>query len=144
LGKKTGAGFYAYPDGRKAIIDPAVNALVQEHSEAIGVQRRSISDEEIVERCLLALVNEGAKILEDKIAGRPLDIDIVYLHGYGFPATRGGPMFYADRLGLGRVYIRICELARGRHGWAWTPAPLLEALVHRDEQFGSLNVHSRE
>ena len=142
LGQKSGYGFYAYPDSRKAVIDPVVDALVEEHSAAIGVKRRSISDDEIVERCVFALVNEGAKILHDGIARRPLDIDIVYLHGYGFPATRGGPMFHADRLGLGQVYARICDLARGRHGWAWTPAPLLEALVARGQQLGSLNQSS--
>jgi 3-hydroxyacyl-CoA dehydrogenase len=93
-----------------------------------GIERRAISDEEIVERCIYALVNEGAKVLEEGIAQRSSDIDLIYVNGYGFPAWRGGPMFYADTVGLSKVYERICEFHR-QQGELWTPAPLLKRLV---------------
>jgi 3-hydroxyacyl-CoA dehydrogenase len=139
FGQKTGAGWYLYPDGRRAVPDPAIDALVIAESERLHLARRTVPDEEVVERGLLALINEGAKLLADGIAARPLDVDQVWLHGYGFPAERGGPMFHADRLGLPHVLARVEALHAGRNGWAWTPAPLLRDLVARGEIFASLN-----
>lgn len=139
FGQKTGAGFYNYPDGRSPIHDPEIDALVERHSAELGIARRTIGDEEIMARCVLALVNEGAKALEEGIALRPLDVDVVYLNGYGFPRERGGPMFYADRLGLTTVLDRMRGFEMGRHGHFWKPANLLSELVARGENLGSLN-----
>jgi 3-hydroxyacyl-CoA dehydrogenase len=139
FGQKTGAGFYRYPDGRTAEPDPAIEALILAESARIGLERRAISDEEIVERCIYALVNEGAKILGEGVAYRPVDVDVVYLDGYGFPGERGGPMYFADRIGLAGVLERIAEFAAGRHGWAWAPAPLLVELAASDRNFASLD-----
>ena len=103
LGQKTGAGFYRYEEGsRTPIRDPEVESLIIKHSKEIGIHRREISDEEILKRLMYQLINEGAKILEEGIAQRSGDIDVIYVYGYGFPAYRGGPMFYAESVGLGR------------------------------------------
>lgn len=135
-GQKTGAGWYDYkPGDRKAYPNAAVNEMIVKHSADIGVERRKISDEEIVERLVYALVNEGAHILEEGIALRASDIDMVYLTGYGFPVFRGGPMFYADTVGLFNVKAAIEKYAKGRHGDAWTPAPLLVKLADEGERF---------
>lgn len=139
FGQKTCAGFYTYADGRTATPDPQVDALIVAHSAQISLPRREISDAEIVERCLLAMVNEGARIVGEGIALRPVDVDIVYLEGYGFPAGRGGPMFHADLVGLPEVLAAIRGYQGGRHGWAWEPAPLLEQLVTDARDFGALN-----
>jgi len=129
FGQKTGAGFYRYEAGsRTPLPDPLVNDIIEQCSKEAGIERRAISDEEIVERCIYALVNEGAKVLEEGIAQRSSDIDLIYVNGYGFPAWRGGPMFYADTVGLSKVYERICEFHR-QQGELWTPAPLLKRLV---------------
>jgi 3-hydroxyacyl-CoA dehydrogenase len=141
-GQKTGRGFYLYPDGRRAVVDPEIDALVIAHADALGVTRRTIEDAEIVERCVLALVNEGARLLAEGFAYRPADIDVVWLNGYGFPAERGGPMFYADRLGLKVVVARLRHYAAGRQGWAWEPSPLLVDLASRDATLASLNDRS--
>ncbi|MEW6760954.1 MAG: 3-hydroxyacyl-CoA dehydrogenase NAD-binding domain-containing protein [Pseudomonadota bacterium] len=126
FGQKTGAGWYDYKAGdRKAYPSQPVNDMIEQHSKDIGVERRAIADAEIVERLVYALVNEGAKILEEGIALRASDIDMVYLTGYGFPVHRGGPMFYADAVGLPNVLDAIRKYAGGRHGEAWKPAPLL-------------------
>ena len=140
FGQKTGAGFYRYPDGRAAVIDPEIDALVIEHSARIGCPRRPISDGEIVSRCVLALVNEGACILQEGIAWRPADIDVVWTAGYGFPAHRGGPMFHADSLGLDQVLDSIERFSAGYQGWAWQPAALLQRLVAESRSLGDLNV----
>ena len=103
------------------------------YSAEIGVERRAISDTEIVSRCLLAMVNEGAKIVGEGLAYRPVDIDIIYQNGYGLPAERGGPMFQADLIGLPQILETIEGYAAGRNGWSWTPAPLLIELVERGE-----------
>lgn len=130
FGQKTGAGWYDYGAGeRQALPSTAVNQMIVGHSAEIGVQRRAIDDEEIVERLVYALVNEGAKILEEGIALRASDIDMVYLSGYGFPLHRGGPMFYADQVGLAQVTAAIARFARARQGQAWQVAPLLERLA---------------
>ncbi|GAB3376724.1 3-hydroxyacyl-CoA dehydrogenase NAD-binding domain-containing protein [Massilia agri] len=127
FGQKTGAGWYDYKAGdRKAYASELVNDMIERHSRDIGVERRAIDDAEIVERLVYALANEGAKILEEGIALRASDIDMVYLTGYGFPLHRGGPMFYADTVGLPNVLDAIRKYASGRHGEAWKPAPLLE------------------
>jgi 3-hydroxyacyl-CoA dehydrogenase len=139
FGQKTGAGFYLYPDGRTPQVDPDIETLIIAESARIGLARRAIGDAEIVERCIYAMVNEGARIVAEGIAYRPVDIDVIYLDGYGFSAERGGPMFHADRQGLPEVLGSIRRFAAGRHGWAWEPAPLLVDLVKRGSSFGSLN-----
>jgi len=130
LGQKTGGGWYDYPDGpRRPVPAPEAGALVERHRATLGITPRAIDDSEIVERLLYALVNEGARLLEEGIAARPGDIDVVYLTGYGFPRWRGGPMYYAEQAGLDRVAGRMREFAAGAHGDPefWRPAPLLEA-----------------
>jgi 3-hydroxyacyl-CoA dehydrogenase len=139
FGQKTGKGFYLYRDGRTAEADPEIDALVIAYSKIIGMERRAVGDAEIIERCLLSMVNEGARILAERIAYGPVDIDIIYLNGYGFPAERGGPMFQADRIGLPNVLAKIEKFAAGSNGWCWTPAPLLVDLAARNATFGSLN-----
>ena len=139
LGQKTGAGVYRYPDGRTPEIDPQIDELARTESVRVGVTRRRIEDNEIIARCIGALVNEGARILEEKVAYRPVDIDIVYLDGYGFPSERGGPMYFADRWGLPELLATLEKYAKGRHGWAFAPAPLLRELVARGTTFESLN-----
>jgi 3-hydroxyacyl-CoA dehydrogenase len=135
FGQKTGAGFYKYEAGsRTPVPDPLVNEIIEQCAKEAGIQRRAISDDEIVERCIYALVNEGAKVLEEGVAQRSSDIDLIYVNGYGFPAWRGGPMFYADTVGLAKVYERICEFHR-QHGEFWTPAPLLKRLVDEGKSF---------
>jgi 3-hydroxyacyl-CoA dehydrogenase len=127
-GQKTGAGWYKYDENRKTVPDPEVPKLVRQWAAEAGIPQRQISAEEIVDRCIYALVNEGARILEEGYALRAVDIDIIYLNGYGFPAYRGGPMWYADTVGLKNVYERICEFER-QHGELWQPAPLLKELA---------------
>jgi 3-hydroxyacyl-CoA dehydrogenase len=135
FGQKTGAGFYRYEAGsRTPIADPLVAEIIAQCAKEAGIEPRAISDEEIVERCIYALVNEGAKVLEEGIAQRSSDIDLIYVNGYGFPAWRGGPMFYADTVGLAKVYERICDFHR-QHGAFWTPAPLLKRLVEEGKSF---------
>jgi 3-hydroxyacyl-CoA dehydrogenase len=125
-GQKTGAGFYRYDKATRARTpDPAIAALVEDYSREIGMTRRAIDDAEIVSRCVLALVNEGAKLLAEGIAQRASDIDVVYRNGYGFPAARGGPMFHADTLGLDAVLAAIDRYRQGYHGEFWQAAPLL-------------------
>jgi 3-hydroxyacyl-CoA dehydrogenase len=132
FGQKTGAGWYRYEAGkREAIADPFVDDMVIEYSRSLGVTRRSIADDEIVGRCIFALVNEGARILEEGIAQRASDIDVVYLAGYGFPRLRGGPMHYADAVGLASVMQAMNRFAARDHGDPafWRPAPLLTRLA---------------
>jgi 3-hydroxyacyl-CoA dehydrogenase len=137
-GQKTGAGWYKYDENRRAIPDPEVAELVRKWAAEAGIAQRQISAEEIVDRCLHALVNEGARILEEGYALRAVDIDIIYLNGYGFPAYRGGPMWYADTVGLKEVFDRICEFRR-QHGELWTPAPLLKQLADQGKTFAEFN-----
>jgi 3-hydroxyacyl-CoA dehydrogenase len=138
LGQKTGAGWYDYPEGpRHPVPSAAVQELITSQRQEIGVAPRQVDDGEIVDRLVYALVNEGARILEEGIAARASDIDLVYLTGYGFPRARGGPMFYADQLGLDQVVRRVWEFARNPHGdpGFWTPAPLLERLAQSGGRF---------
>ena len=128
FGQKTGAGWYRYePGSREALPDPAVDGMVAAYRKEKGLAARPIGDEEIVDRCILALTNEGARILEERIAARASDIDMVYLTGYGFPRHRGGPMLHADLVGLPRVVKTLERFAAAGAGDAafWKPAPLL-------------------
>lgn len=139
-GQKTGAGWYRYDENRRAAPDAEVEALIEETAASAGIERRAITPEEIVERTIYALVNEGAMILEEGIALRAVDIDIIYINGYGFPAWRGGPMWYADAVGLAKVYERISEF-HARFGELWTPAPLLKQLAEAGKTFAQ---HDKE
>ncbi|PHR83018.1 MAG: 3-hydroxyacyl-CoA dehydrogenase [Colwellia sp.] len=134
LGQKTGAGYYKYdPETRQRIADPVVLEVIKAQAKNKGVKRKKIDDVTILERLTFALINEGFKILEEGIAQRPSDIDVVYVFGYGFPAYRGGPMFYADTIGLEKVYQTICEFG-SRYGEAfWQPAKLLKQLVAEEK-----------
>ena len=127
LGQKAGKGFYRY-EGRTRIVDPEVTSLIESVSRELAIQRREIPDEEILDRLLHPLVNEGARILEEGVAIRASDIDVVYVYGYSFPAYRGGPMFWAEQSGLQRVADTMRRLAP-THGARWRPAPLLERLA---------------
>jgi 3-hydroxyacyl-CoA dehydrogenase len=141
-GQKTGAGWYRYTAGsRSPVADLEVERLIEESARAAGIARRTIAPEEIVERTVYALVNEGARILEEGIALRAVDIDIVYVHGYGFPAYRGGPMWYADTVGLKQVYERVRQFEQ-QHGDLWTPAPLLGRLAESGKLFADLDKES--
>lgn len=134
FGQKTGSGYYRYADGeRTPIPDPEVERLIVAASAEANISRREISDEEIVQRCLYPLVNEGAKILAEGIALRASDIDLVYVNGYGFPPWRGGPMFWAEQIGLAKVLAAIRRYD-AEHDF-WTPAPLLEQLVEQNSGF---------
>ncbi len=138
FGQKTGAGWYRYQAGKRdAIPDPAVEDLIVAYRKEIGVTPRRISPEEIVDRCIYALVNEGAKILEEGIALRALDIDLVYLTGYGFPPFRGGPLFYADTVGLYTVARTMNRFATNPHGDPefWKPAPLVARFAAEGKSF---------
>jgi 3-hydroxyacyl-CoA dehydrogenase len=136
FGQKTGKGVYQYPPGsRTPVPDPEIERLIVDYSREIGVTRRAVGGEEIVERCIYALVNEGAKILEEGIALRASDIDTVYLTGYGFPLYRGGPMFYADTVGLRSVLAAMAKYAKGRNGQFWKPAALLARLAGEGKTF---------
>ena len=137
-GQKTAAGWYKYDENRRPILDPEVNEMVRRWARDAGIAQRKLSSEEIVDRCIYALVNEGARILEEGIVWRAVDIDIIYLNGYGFPAYRGGPMWYADTVGLDKVYRRISEFHQ-RHGELWEPAPLLKRLAEEGKTFAELN-----
>ncbi len=137
-GQKTGRGWYQYDENRQASVDPEVTALVRKWSAEAGIPQRRISAEEIVDRCIYALVNEGARILEEGYALRAVDIDIIYLNGYGFPAYRGGPMWHADTVGLRKVYQRICEFQQ-QLGELWAPAPLLKRLAEAGKTFAEFD-----
>ena len=138
FGQKTGLGWYRYEAGRRdAVPDPAVEQMIVDYSKEIGSQRRSIGDDEIVQRLIFALVNEGAAILQEGISSRASDIDMVYLTGYGFPLHRGGPMLYADEVGLYNVVDSMKRFAadpRGDPGF-WKPAPLLAKLAGEGKRF---------
>ena len=135
-GQKTGAGWYDYkPGDRKPYPSQLVNDMIIKHSSDIKVKRRKVSDQEIVERLVYSMVNEAARILEEGIAQRASDIDMVYLTGYGFPLHRGGPMLYADTVGLPNVVAAMKKYAKGRHGEFWKPAPLLAKLAKKGKTF---------
>jgi 3-hydroxyacyl-CoA dehydrogenase len=138
LGQKTGKGAYLYPEGsRKPVRDPEVESMIAAESARLGIERREVADEEIVQRCLFALINEGAAILEQGFASSPADIDVIWCNGYGFPRFRGGPMFYADTLGTAAVLEGIRRFERTLGPKYWTPAPLLQTLAASGETFQS-------
>ena len=139
FGQKTGRGFYLYPQGaRTGQPDPEVLAIVDAERAKKGITPRSFSPDEIIRRYMAAMVNEGAKVLADGIALRPLDIDVTFLYGYGFPRFRGGPMKYADTVGLASILADIRTFAQ-EDPLFWQPAPLLEKLVAEGKDFASLN-----
>jgi 3-hydroxyacyl-CoA dehydrogenase len=134
-GQKTGTGYYNYdPQTRERSVDPLVQELVTEFATKAGRTPRKVSDQEILERCLYSMVNEGAKILEEGIALRASDIDVVWVNGYGWPVYRGGPMFWADSIGLGKVVESLLAYEK-QYGAAWKPAPLLSKLAEQGKSF---------
>lgn len=137
-GQKTGAGWYKYDEQRRPTPDPVVDGLIRKWVAEAGIAQRQISAAEITDRCLYALVNEGARILEEGYALRASDIDIIYLNGYGFPAYRGGPMWYADTVGIKKVYERVSEFHH-QHGEIWQPAPLLQRLAEQGKTFAEFS-----
>jgi 3-hydroxyacyl-CoA dehydrogenase len=137
-GQKTGAGWYKYDADRKPMHNPEVDKLIEQARQDAGIAPRKVSNEEIVDRIIYALVNEGARILEEGYALRAVDIDIIYINGYGFPAYRGGPMWYADTVGLKKVYARIQEFEK-QHGKLWEPAPLLKQLAEQGKTFADFD-----
>ena len=139
LGQKTGAGTYKYEEGnRKPIPDPETDKLIAEFRKEQGITPREVSDQEILERCMYVMINEGAKILDEGMADRSLDIDITWIYGYGFPAYRGGPMFWADQIGLDKILDAIKKYQKEVGGKQWEPSPLLEKLVAEGKKFGDL------
>jgi 3-hydroxyacyl-CoA dehydrogenase len=137
FGQKTGRGWFLYDENRKPAPDPEVEELIRSTAREAGVEQQTIDASEIIERCMYAMVNEGARILEEGFAARSSDIDTIYLTGYGFPTYRGGPMWYADAVGLCNVYRRVQEFHE-RHGELWTPAPLLERLAGDGKTFAGI------
>ncbi|MBI1775794.1 MAG: enoyl-CoA hydratase/isomerase family protein [Proteobacteria bacterium] len=137
-GQKTNAGWYRYdPGSRTPISDPEVEKIILAESERLGIRRKTFSDDDILKRCLYSMINEGAKILEEGIAQRPGDIDVIYLTGYGFPSWRGGPMFHADTIGLDEILTLVKRMHESHGAW-WQPAPLLEKLVREGKRFADL------
>ena len=135
FGQKTGSGYYRYESGsRMPIPSPEVETLIKEVSAELGIERRPVDDEEILSRCIYPVINEGANVLEESIALRAGDIDIVWLNGYGFPAYRGGPMHYADRVGIETIHRRVCRY-HADHGAWWEPSPLLERMAGEGATF---------
>jgi 3-hydroxyacyl-CoA dehydrogenase len=139
-GQKTGRGYYIYEAGsRVPRSDPEVEQIILETSREMGIERRPISKEEIVERMVYPMINEGARILEEGIAMRPGDIDVVWIYGYGWPVARGGPMFYADQVGLAKIAERLTHYAEQEGDESLRPAPLLQGLVADGKGFSSLS-----
>jgi 3-hydroxyacyl-CoA dehydrogenase len=134
FGQKTGRGWYLYGDDRKPIPDPEVTLLIEQLASNAGIVRRTFTDDEIIERTIYALINEGARVLEEGVALRAADIDVIYVNGYGFPAYRGGPMFYADRVGLATIHDRVAAF-HDELGPRWAPAPLLARLAREGSTF---------
>lgn len=138
-GQKTKAGWYRYDENRRPQPDAEVGKLIRQWASEAGIPQRQIAAEETVERCLYALVNEGARVLEEGYALRAGDIDIIYVNGYGFPAHRGGPMWWADTVGLDKVYGRVCEFHK-QQGEHWQPAPLLKRLAEEGGKFADFRL----
>ena len=135
FGQKSAAGYYRYEEGsRRPIVDPMVEELVEQISQEQGIARREFDDEEVLRRCLYPLINEGANIIDEGIAIRASDIDTVYVNGYGFPAYRGGPMYWANQIGLDKVYQEI-ENYHQQFGDSWKPASLLKELAQKKQSF---------
>jgi 3-hydroxyacyl-CoA dehydrogenase len=139
LGQKTMAGVYKYEEGsRKPVPDPEVERMIEDFRKEQGIRSRKITDQEILERCMYVMVNEAAKILEEGVADRALDIDVVWIYGYGFPAYRGGPMFWADQVGLDVILAAVEKYHSEVGGEQWKPADLLKQLVADGKTFGDL------
>jgi 3-hydroxyacyl-CoA dehydrogenase len=139
FGQKTGKGYYKYEAGSRAPLpDPEVEQLIDETLQRLGRKRRAVSDEEILERMMYPMINEGARILEEGIAARPSDIDVIWLYGYGWPIYRGGPMFYADQVGLKHIADRLSFYAKETSDPSLEPAPLLKRLAEEGKTFASL------
>ncbi len=139
FGQKTGKGYYKYEGGsRSPLPDPEIDKLIEETTAKLGLKRRAISDDEILERMMYPMINEGARILEEKIAARPSDIDVVWLYGYGWPIYRGGPMFYADSVGLKHIADRLSFYAKQTNDPSLEPTPLLKRLADEGKTFASL------
>jgi len=136
MGQKTGKGFYRYEDGRTPLRDPETDAIIEREAARLGIKRRTISDQEVEVRCVYPLINEAAKILEDGIAYRASDVDVIWTTGYGFPRFRGGPLFYADTVGLKKVYEEVARLHK-EHGHYWKPAALLKELAKSGGTFSA-------
>ena len=137
-GQKTGGGVFHYEEGdRTPRPDPEVAELIDQHRRDKGIEPRQVTDQEILERCLYVMVNEGAKILEEGIAARPLDVDVVWIYGYGFPVYRGGPMFWADQVGVKTIHDKVVEFQERLGDRLWKPAPLLKQLAEAGKGFYS-------
>jgi 3-hydroxyacyl-CoA dehydrogenase len=134
-GQKTGAGFYDYDEKRRPTPSSLVADLIKDHADKSGVTRREFSDEEILDRCVLPMINEGAKILDEGIAMRASDIDVVYVYGYGWPIYRGGPMHYANSIGLGKVVEKLRHYQDKTGDDFWTPSPYLVNLAENGKKF---------
>jgi 3-hydroxyacyl-CoA dehydrogenase len=134
FGQKTGRGYYKY-EGRDATPDPEVDGVIADASAKLGISRRAIGQDEILQRLLFPMINEGARILDEGIAARPGDIDVIWQHGYNWPATEGGPMWYADRLGPDRVAARLTEFAERSGDDSLRPSPLLARLAKHGGSF---------
>ncbi|MCD1635740.1 enoyl-CoA hydratase/isomerase family protein [Martelella mediterranea] len=143
LGQKTGKGYYRYEDGRTPIPDPEVDAVIAGVAERLGVRQRSFSQDEIRERLFYPMVNEGARILEEGIAARSSDIDVIYVHGYGFPAWRGGLMYWADAEGLDRIVAALDGFAQESGESRLEPAPLLRRLAETGQSFADLQSNGK-
>ena len=131
-GQKTNAGFYCY-NGKEKTLNPEVEALTQKYAEEYGIKRRKITPKEIEERCLFSLINEGFKIVEEGIAIRASDVDVVYTSAFGFPRYKGGPLHYAEHLGLDYILKRINKFAKVHGNRWWTPSSLLVSLVRENK-----------
>jgi 3-hydroxyacyl-CoA dehydrogenase len=136
-GQKSGSGYYDYDENRNAIPSPVVEQIILDFAAKQGINRRDISDEEILERCVYPMINEGAKILEEGMAIRASDVDIVWLNGYGWPLYRGGPMFYGDLIGLPKVLEKM-KTFQAQMGEEFKPSALLERLVAEGKSFKDL------
>jgi len=138
FGQKTGKGYYIYdPETREKIADPDVEAMIKEESTAAGIEQRDVADEEIVQMAIFAAINEGARVLEEGIAYRPCDIDMIWINGYGFPSYRGGPMFYADLIGVDKVHAAV-ESYRQKYGDTnWKYSRLLENIAKAGGKFAN-------
>jgi 3-hydroxyacyl-CoA dehydrogenase len=144
FGQKTGKGYYKYEGGsRSPLPDPDVEKLIEETLQKLGKKRRVVSDDEILERMMYPMINEGARILEEGIAARPSDIDVIWLYGYGWPIYRGGPMFWADSVGLKQIADRLSYYAKETNDPSLEPAPLLKRLAAEGKTFASLAAASK-
>jgi 3-hydroxyacyl-CoA dehydrogenase len=139
FGQKTGSGYFRYQAGSRAPIpDPEVERIILDASARLGIARHQMASEEIVERTIFPMINEGARILEEGIATRPGDIDVIWVYGYGWPVWRGGPMYYADRIGLAQLRDRLILYAERSGDASLRPAALISRLAAEDRGFASL------